>query len=326
MTRTTTRGLAVALAGLALAAGGAPAAAQNYPTKPIRFIAPFPPGGATDILCRILGQKLTEAWGQQVVVDLRPGASGSIGTEIAARATPDGYTMLLGNLTPVAINPHMYRKLGYDTLRDFAPVSMVAAAPQLVVVNPSVPAKSVKELIALAKAKPGQLNYGSGGLGTLAHLGAEMFKIMTGVNMVHIPYKGTVLSVADLVAGQVQVVFSDMPPALPHAKSGKLRAIAVTGAKQTSLAPGVPTVQESVPGFVLENWWGVLVPKGTPGAIVMKMNSEIARALERADVKERYANVGIEPVSSTPQHLAALIKSESAKFAKLIKDAGIKAE
>jgi tripartite-type tricarboxylate transporter receptor subunit TctC len=313
---------------LGLGAGlGAPALAQPYPTKPIRFIAPFPPGGATEILCRIIGQKLTEAWGQQVVVDLRPGASGSIGTELAARATPDGYTMLLGNLTPVAINPHTYRKLGYDTLRDFSAVSQVAAAPQIVVVNPSVAAKSVKELIALAKAKPGSLNYGSGGLGTLAHLGAEMFKLMAGVDMVHVPYKGTVLAVADSIAGQVQVVFSDMPPALPHVKSGKLRGLAVTGARQTPLAPGLPTVAEAgLPGFLLENWWGVLVPKGTPAPIVAKMNAEIRRALEQPDVKERYSSVGIEPVSSTPQQLAALIASESAKYAKLIKEAGIKAE
>lgn len=318
--------LVAAVAGATFLVIAVPAAAQNYPSKPIRFIAPFPPGGASDILCRIIGQKLTEAWGQQVVVDSRPGASGSIGTEIAAHATADGYTLLLGNLTPVAINPHMYRKISYDTLRDFAPVTLVAAAPQLVVVNPGVPAKSIKDIIALAKSRPGQLNFGSGGLGTLAHLGGEMFDIMTGVRMVHIAYKGTVLSVNDLIAGQVQVVFSDMPPALPHVKSGRLRALAVTGAKQTPLAPGVPTVAETVPGFLLENWWSVLVPKGTPAALVNRLNAEIRRAVEQADVKERYAAVGVEPVSSTPQQLADKIRSESAKYAKLIKDAGVKAE
>jgi len=291
----------------------------------VRFIAPFPPAGTTDILCRIIGQKLTEAWGQQVVVDLRPGASGSIGTEIAARSPADGYTLLLGNLTPVSINPSVYRKLGYDTLRDFSPVSLAAAAPQLMIVNPSVQAKSVKDFIAVAKAKPGALNFGTGGPGTLAHLGGEMFKGLTGVNMVHIPYKGTILSITDLIGGQVHVVFSDMPIALPHAKSGKLRALAVTGAKQTPLVPGMPTVVESgVPGFVLENWWGVLVPKGTPGAIVTKLNAGIKRGLEQSDVKERYANLGIEPVTSTPQHFAELIKTETAKYARVISDAGIK--
>jgi tripartite-type tricarboxylate transporter receptor subunit TctC len=344
MTRTITVGLAIAPVGLmnrssfiihhsafillcaALAAVLSPAQAQQYPTRPVRFIAPFPPAGTSDILCRIIGQKLTEAWGQQVVVDSRPGAAGSVGTEIASKATPDGYTMLLGNLTPVAINPIIYPKVGYDTLRDFAPVTLVAAAPQLLVVHPGVPAKSVKELIGLAKAKPGALNYGSGGSGTLAHLGAEMFKTLTAVNMVHISYKGTILSINDLLGGQVQLVFSDMPIALPHAKTGRLRALAVTGARPTPLVPGTPTVADTVPGFVLENWWGILVPKGTPAAIVAKLNTDIKRALELADVKERYANLGVEPVSSTPQQLADHIKSESAKFSKVIKAAGAKFE
>ena len=298
--------------------------AQQYPTKPVRFIAPFPPAGTSDILCRIIGQKLTEAWGQQVVVDSRPGASGSIGTELAARAPSDGYTLLLGNLSPVAINPSIYRKVGYDTLRDFAPVTLVAAAPQLLVVNPSIPAKSVKELIALAKSKPGALNFGSGGAGTLAHLGGEMFKTMAGVNMVHISYKGTILSITDLIGGQVQLVFSDMPIALPHAKSGKLRALAVTGGKPTPLVPGMPTVSETVPGFVLDNWWGVLVPKGTPVGIVAKLNADIGKALQLPDVRERYANLGVEPITSTQQQLADYIKSESEKFAKVIKDSGAK--
>lgn len=325
MKRTSTCVLAFALAGLALAAG-VPANAQNYPTKPVRFIAPFPPAGTSDILCRIIGQKLTEAWGQQVVVDSRPGAGGSVGTEIASKAPADGYTMLLGNLSPVAINPSLYRTIGYDSLRDFAPVTLVAAAPQLMVVNPSVPAKSVKEFIALAKSRPGAFNFGTGGAGTLAHLGGEMFKIMAGVNMVHISYKGTILSITDLIAGQVHVVFSDMPIALPHAKTGKLRALAVTGAKPTPLVPGVPTVAESVPGFVLDNWWGILVPKGAPSAIVNKLNSDIGKALQFADVKERYANLGVEPITSTTQQFADYIKSESAKFAKVIKDSGAKAD
>lgn len=324
------RVLTVAFTAVILGGAGVSAAqpvkGQAYPTKPVRFIAPFPPAGTSDILCRIIGQKLTEAWGQQVVVDSRPGAGDSVGTEIAAKTTPDGYTMLLGNLSPVAINPSIYRKVGYDTLRDFAPVTMVAAAPQLLVVNPAVPAKSVKELIALAKSKPGAHNFGSGGAGTLAHLGGEMFKTMTGVNMVHISYKDTILAITDLIGGQVQLVFSDMPIALPHAKSGKLRALAVTGAKPTPLVPGMPTVSETVPGFVLDNWWGVLVPKGTPAGIVAKLNADIGKALQLPDVKERYANLGVEPITSTPQHLADYIKSESEKFAKVIKGAGAKAD
>lgn len=318
--------LIAAAATIALLGTAGHAPAQGYPTKPVRFIAPFPPGGTSDILCRIIGQKLTEAWGQQVVVDSRPGASGSIGTEIAARAPADGYTLLLGNLSPVAINPLIYPKMGYDTLRDFAPVTLVAAAPQLLVVNPSVPAKSVKELVALAKAKPGALNFGSGGAGTLAHLGGEMFKTMAGVNMVHVPYKGTILSITDLIAGQVQLVFSDMPIALPHHKTGKLRAIAVTGAKPTPLVSGMPTVAETIPGFVLDNWWGVLVPKGTPAAVVAKLNADIGKALQLGDVKERYASLGVEPATSTPQQLADYIRNESAKFAKVIKDSGAKVD
>ena len=307
-------------------AGAQGTSVQAWPTRFVKLVVPFTPGGGIDGIGRIVGARLSETWGQQVVVDSRPGASGSIGTEIAARTTGDGYTMLLGSLTPISINPHIYRKLGYETLRDFEPVSLLAASPQLMVIHPAVPAASVKEFIGLAKAKAGALNYGSGGLGTLAHLGGEMFKLATGVSMTHVPYKGTVLSVADLVAGQVQVVFSDTPPALPHAKSGKLRALAVTGAKPSSLAPGLPTLAETVPGFVLENWWGILVPKGTPPAIVGKLNGAIANVLVQREVKERYAALGIEPISSTPAQLATHIRSESDKYAKLIRDAGIKAE
>lgn len=323
-------GVALVAAVTAAQGAAAPHRAQGpagkYPTKPIRFIAPFPPAGTSDILCRIIGQKLAEAWGQPVVVDSRPGAGGSVGTEIASRATSDGYTLLLGNLSPIAINPSLYRNVGYDSLRDFAPVTLVAAAPQLLVVNPSLPAKSVSELIKVAKAKPGTLNFGSGGAGTLAHLGGEMFKRLTGVNMVHISYKGTILSITDLISGQVQIVFSDMPIALPHAKSGKLRALAVTGAKPTPLVPGVPTVAETVPGFVLENWWGVLVPKGTPAPVVARINAEIGRALQLADVKERYANLGVEPITSTPPQFAAHIKGEAVKMAKVIREAGARAD
>src|SRR4051812_37714788 len=240
------------------------ASAADYPQRPIRMVVPFSPGGTSDTLARILGQKMTEAWGQQVVVDTRPGASGIIGTEIAARAPADGYTLLHGNLSQFATNPFLYSKIPYDTFRDFVALTQVGTAPQLLVVNPSLPAKSVGELIQLAKAQPGKLNFGSGGAGTLAYLGGEMFRMQAGVNIVHVPYKGTVLALNDVIAGQVQMLFSDMPIALPHAKAGKLRALAVTGAKRTQLYPEMRTVAESgVPGYALDNWWGIFAPRAT---------------------------------------------------------------
>lgn len=303
----------------------AQAGAQGYPARPIRMIVPFSPGGTSDTLARILGQKMTEAWGQQVVVDSRPGASGIIGTEVAMRAPADGYTLMHGNLSQFAINPGLYGKLNYDTLRDFAPLSLIGSAPQLLVVNPGVPAKSVSELIQFAKTKPGALNFGSGGAGTLAYLGGEMFKSAAGVNLVHISYKGTVLALNDLLGGQVQLMFSDMPIALPHAKSGKLRALAVTGAQRTSLVPDMPTVAEAgLAGYALDNWWGILAPRGLPPDIVTKLNAEIVRIHSLAEVRERYAGLGVEATSSTPQRFAEYIKSEAARFGKLIKDAGAK--
>ena len=304
----------------------APAVAQTaYPAKPIRMVVPFSPGGTSDTLARILGQKITEAWGQQVVVDSRPGASGIIGTEIAMRAPADGYTLMHGNMSQFAINPGLYAKLPYETLRDFAPLSLIATAPQLLVVNPAVPVKSVKELIELARAKPGTLNFGSGGVGTLAYVGGEMFKSATGVNMVHISYKGTILVLNDLIGGQVQVLFSDMPIALPHAKTGKLRALAVTGARRTPLVAGMPTVAEAgVPGFALVNWWGIFAPRDVPPPIAAKLNAEIVRAHALPDLKERYANLGVEATSSTPEQFAAYIKAEAARFAKVLKETGAK--
>jgi tripartite-type tricarboxylate transporter receptor subunit TctC len=311
----------------ACGATGALAAGQDYPTKPIRLIAPYPPAGTSDILARIVGQKLTEAWGQRVVVDNRPGASGSLGTEIAAKANADGYTMLIGSVAPVVLNPLFYPKLTYQSLRDFIPVSLIGAAPQLVVVNPSLAVKSMKDLIALAKSSKGGLNFGASGIGTLPHLGGEMFRVMTGTNMVHISYKGTILAIQDLLGGRLQVVFSDMPIALPLANSGKLRAIAVTGSKPFALTPGIPTaIEAGLPGFVLDNWWGLLVMRGTPRHIVSKINTGIVQGLGQAEVKERYAGLGLEAVTSTPQGFTETIKSDAAKFSKLIKDAGIKIE
>ena len=320
------RYLAVTFIGLACAVA-ALAADQPYPVKPVRMIAPYPPGGASDIIARMLGQKLLDAWGQQIVVDNRPGANGGIGCELAAKSPADGYTLLVGNMTPIAANPSLYRKLPYDSIRDFAGVSLVAAGPNVLVVNPALPVKSVQELIAYAKANPDKLNFGSGGAGSPAHLAGELFKILTGVKMTHVPYKGTVLSVSDLMAGQVQLVFSDAPPAIPHVKSGKLRALAVTGVKRTPLLPEYPTVAEAgVPGFELDNWWGILVPANTPKNIVGRLNAELVRIMQTAEIKERFANLGVEAIHSTPAEFDAYIKSEYAKLAKIIKASGARAD
>ena len=311
-----------------LAVQGGPAlAAEPYPSRPIRMIIPFSPGGTSDTLARILGQEITKSWGQQVVVDSRPGASGIIGTEIAMRAAPDGYTLMHGNMSQFAINPALYAKLNYDTLRDFVPLSLIAQAPQLLVVHPGVQAKSVKELIELARAKPGALNYGSGGYGTLAFVGGEMFKSAAGVNITHISYKGTVLALNDLLGGQVQILFSDMPIALPHSKTGKLRALAVTGPQRTPLVAGMPTVAESgVPGYALVNWWGIFAPRATPKDIVAKLSAELVRIHGLPDLKERYAGLGVEATSNTPAQFAEYIKTEAARFTKVLKDAGAKIE
>lgn len=329
MARTWLTGIAlaaVASAGLVSFHATAADNAANYPNKPIRMVVPFSPGGTSDTLARILGQKMTEAWGQQVVVDTRPGASGIIGTEIAMRAPADGYTLLHANMSQWATNPSLY-KISYDTLRDFAPVSLIATAPQLLVVHPGVAAKSVRELIQLAQAKPGTLNFGSGGAGTLAYPAGEMFKSLAGVKLVHIPYKGTILAVNDLLAGQVQLVFSDMPIALPHARSGKLRALAVTSAKRTPLVPDMPTVAEAgVKDYALVNSWGIFATSQVPKPIIAKLNAEIVRVHALADVKERYALHGLEATSSTPEQFAAYVKSEAARFAKIIKDSGAKVD
>lgn len=321
--RITLRAAAASIVALCLAHA---AAGQSYPTKPIRVIVPWNPGGTSDTIARILGQKMNETWGQPVVIDTRAGASGIIGTEIAMRAPADGYTLLHANMSQWATNPSLY-KTRYDTLRDFAPVSMVAAAPQLLVVYPGVPVKSVQDLIQLAKAKPGELNFGSGGAGTLAYPAGELFKTLADVNLVHVPYKGTILALTDLLGGRVQVVFSDMPIALPHAKSGKVRALAVTSAKRTSLVPDMPTVAEAgVPGYALENSWGVFARKGVPREIIAKLHAEIVRVHNLPDVKDRYSTFGLEAFSSTPEKFAEVIKADAAKFSKIIKATGAKVE
>lgn len=296
---------------------------QGYPSKSIRMVVPFPPGGPADILSRAIGQKLTESWGQQVVVDNRSGAGGIIGSDIVAKATPDGYTLLMGFVGTHAINPSLYTKIPYDNVKDFEPVSLVATATIILVLHPSVSATSVGELISLAKSKPGELTFGSPGNGTPQHLAGELFNTMAGVKMVHVPFKGAVPAIIDLLGGRILLIFSSAPPALPHVKTGKLRALAVTSAKRSYVAPDLPTISESgLPGYEVINWYGVLAPAGTQKAIVAKLNPEIVKILNMPDVKERLSAVGIETFSSTPAQFAAFIKDETAKWAKVVKFSG----
>jgi tripartite-type tricarboxylate transporter receptor subunit TctC len=299
------------------------ALAQTYPNKAIRLVVPFPPGGPADILSRAIGEKLSNGWGQQVVVDNRAGAGGGIGSDIVAKATPDGYTLLMGFVGTHAINPSLYRNLSYDNVKSFEPVSRVATATIILVLHPSVPAKSVSELISLAKSKPGELTFGSPGNGTPQHLGGELFNTMAGVKMNHIPYKGAVPAIIDLVGGRVSLIFSSAPPALPHVKTGKLRALAVTSAKRSSVSPELPTIAESgLPGYEVINWYGVLVPAGTQKAIVAKLNAEIVKIMGMGDVTDRLSVVGIEPFPSTPAQFASFIKEETSKWAKVVKFSG----
>jgi len=305
---------------------GCAAFAQVYPAKPVRFIVPFAPGGGNDVIGRLVSSSLSERLGQQVVVDNRGGAGGIIGSELTAKAAPDGYTLLLGHIGTLAINAGLYPKLSYDPIRDFAPVCLVATAQNILVVHPSLPARSVKELIALAKAKPGQLNFVSGGIGGAGHLAGELLNSMAGVQMVHIAYKGAGPALTDLVAGQVQLMITNMPAAMPHLKSGRLRALGVTGANRSPLMPDLPTISEAgLPGYELTNWFGVVAPAATPRAIVERLNEAIVSGLKTAEMRERLAAVGAEPVGSTPAAFAAHIKSETGKWSKVIATAGIKA-
>src|SRR5229473_3796190 len=303
------------------------ALAQNYPTSPIRFIVPFPAGGSTDALVRTISEKLSENLGQPVVIDNRPGAGGTIGAGIAAKAAPDGYPLLMGTSSTHAIGPNVYSKIPYDAVKDFAPVSLVASSPSIVLVNPSLPVKSIKELIALAQSKPGQLNFASPGNGTHTHLITEMFNSMVGVKMVHIPYKGTALALPDLLSGQVSLIFENALAALPSVKSGQLRPLAVTSAKRSSLVPDLPTVAEAgVPGYASTQWFGILVQAGTPKKIIARLNAETIKVLNIPPVKERLLNLGAEVIGSTPDEFAAVIKADMAKYAKAVKEAGIRVD
>jgi tripartite-type tricarboxylate transporter receptor subunit TctC len=300
------------------------AAAQSYPTKPIRFIVPFPPGGGNDTMARTFGQKMTQSLGQQVVIDNRAGAGGNIGAETAAHALPDGYTLFLGGVGSHGINPNLQTKLPYDPIRDFAPISLIASAPLVIVVPPSVPAKSLGELITLAKSRPGELNYASSGAGTIAHLSAELLNSMAGIKLEHVPYKGTGPALTDLLGGRVQVMFNSAVSILPQVRSGKLRALAMTASKRSSAMPDLPTVTEAgVPGYEAASWYGVLAPAHTPRAIVQKLNGEIVRIAQSPDVRERLAADGADPVGNSPEEFAVYIKRELARWARVIEQARI---
>jgi tripartite-type tricarboxylate transporter receptor subunit TctC len=315
----------VATMALGLLAGGAQA--HTYPSKPIRLVVPFPPGGTTDILARTVGQKMTEVWGQPVVIDNRPGAGGNIGSDQVAKAAPDGYTLLMGTISTHAINPSLYKKLPFDPVRDFAPVSRIGTLPNILIVHPSVPVTSVKELIELAKSKPGELNFASSGVGTSLHLSGELFNSMAGVKLVHVPYKGSSPALADLLGGQVKIMFDNLPSALPHVKAGKLKPLAVTSAKRATVLPEVPTVMESgLPGFEVTSWFAVFVPAKPPTEIVAKLNGEIVKILNSGDVKEKLAQIGVDPAPTTPEALAAFAKAETEKWGKVVKATGASAD
>jgi tripartite-type tricarboxylate transporter receptor subunit TctC len=301
--------------------------AQVYPSRPIRFIVPFAPGGSTDTLARTLGTKLTEALGQQVVVDNRAGGNGNIGTDVVAHAVPDGYTILLGYIANLAIGPSLYAKLPYDPVKDFAPITLLAVAPNILVVHPSVPARNFQEFIAYAKANPTKVNFASAAVASPGHLSGELLNLAAGIHMQHVPYKGAGQAVVDLVGGQVQVMVSGMSAVMPHIKAGRLRPLAVTGARRSPAVPEVPTIAESgFPKFEATAWYGVLAPAGTAPAIVTRLNTEILRALKLPDVKERLEYVGFEIVGSTPAAFGAYIKSEIIKWAPVVKAAGVKPE
>ncbi len=306
-----------------LAASAPDVLAQVYPAKPVRMIAASSPGSAVDIVARIVAQKLGEQLGQQVVIDNRAGAGGNLGAELAAKAAPDGYTLFMG--TPAhAINTGLYRKLNYDLTRDFTPVSQVTSGQYVVIVHPSLPVKSIKELIALARAKPGQLNYASAGSGNATHLAGELFSSATRVKLVHVPYKGSGPALTDVVGGQVQLMFCNLTAALPQVKTGRVRALAVTGKSRATAAPELPTMVEAgVPGYTVTSWFGVLVPAATPRELVMRLNADLARTMSAPDIRDRLAGEGAEPTTGTPEQFAAFIRTEITQWTKVIKDAGI---
>jgi len=300
--------------------------AAQYPSKPIKIVVPYPPGGFNDTLGRTLAAKFTEAWGQPSFVENKPGGNTLIGTDFVAKSPPDGYTLLVVAF-PFAVTPSLTKQMPYDTLRDFAPIVLAAQSPNLLVVNPQVPVKTVGELIALAKAQPGKLSYASTGNGSSNHISMELFKSMAGVDIVHIPYKGSAPAVSDLLGGQLAVMFDNVPNVLPQVKAGRLRALGTSGTKRTPLAPDVPTVAEAgVPGYEVTVWFGLVAPAGTPREIVQKLNAEVLKILAMPDVRERFLAQGVEPVGSTPEQFGEHIRAQMSKWSKVVQDAGVKAE
>src|SRR3954468_17787973 len=314
------------LIAIGLAFAAASVCAQNYPTKTVRIIVPFPPVGAADLLSRTLAQKLTEAWGQSVIVDNRPGVGGNFGVEMAAKAATDGYTAVMSAVTTNAIGMSTYTKLGYDLERDLVPVVLAGNVPHILVIHPSLPAKNVREVIALAKARPGELAFASQGQGTLSHLEQEMLKQMGGFTALHVPYKGSAPGLSDLLPGNVQLFFDSIPSSLPHIRSGRLRAIGVASSKRSPVLPEVAAINESLKGFEADSWFGIMMPAGTPREIVVKFNAEAQKALSTQDVKERLLSQGGVPAGGPPELLAERVKADIAKWGKVVRAAGVKIE
>ena len=304
--------------------------AQGFPNRPVRLIVPFPAGGTTDILARAIAQKLSESLGQSFVVDNRPGAGGNIGSDLVAKSPPDGYTLLMGTVGTHAINPGLYPKMPYDHVKDFAPVVLVAGVPNVLVVNPGVPVKTVAELVTLARDKPGTINFASSGSGTSIHLSGELFKSLTGTQITHVPYKGSSPALTDLIGGQVQIMFDNLPSAMPHIKGGKLRAIALTSSKRAPALPDVPTIAESgvasLASFEATSWFGIFAPAGTPRDVVLKINADTNKALQSAEMKEKLLSQGAEAVGNTPEYFADYIKAETIKWARVVRDSGAKVD
>ena len=310
--------------GIALAAL---AHAQGYPSKPVRIIAPFAPGSTIDIIGRIIAPRLTEALGQPVIVENRSGAGGMLGMDAAAKSAPDGHTLAIGALGPLAMNPSLYPKTPFDPVRDFAAVSLLATGPVVIAVHPSIPARTVTELVELAKKRPGQLNYGSPGVGTSPHLTGELFKIQTGADIVHVPYKGNAEAITDLIGGQISIVFTGVPPVVPLAKAGKVRLLATTGKQRMPNLPDVPTIAEAgVTGADVLIWYGVVVPAATPRDVIARLNREIVKLMNLPDVREKFAQQSVDPATDTPEQFAQMIRDEVARWSKVIRTAGIKVE
>ena len=316
--------LAVLAAVAALLLAADEASAQSYPTRSIRLVAPSTPGDAPDVIARLVAERLSTALGQQVVVENRPGAGGVVGSEVVAKAPPDGYTLIMGNAGSHGINAAVYSSLPYNILKDFAPVSQIAIAPNIFVVNPELPVRTIPEFIAYAKARPGQLSYASGGNGSSSHMSMELLKSMAGIDVVHVPYKGSTPALTDVIGGQVAVMSVNMPPAVPHVKAGKLRALAVTTRTRTPSLPDLPTVGETLPGYETVAWFGVLAPTGTPKEIVNRLATELGRIARSPDMRERLAGMGAEPVGGTPDEFAAVMARDIAKWTTLAKSVGIK--